>query len=377
MLIYLGLSAIACFAGSLLLLHLGEVSLPAAAHLVFAAGIMPLIFGAIAHFVPVLTRSGQARRGVLLLPLLFQCAAILLVSHFFGMLGAGALHAAVGLALLAGVGFTGWLLLRVRRTLGHPHPGWRWYLAAIVALVLALLAVPAMSWWPGARQGLRLLHLHLNPLGFVGLTALGTLQVLLPTVLSGPDAEAAVRLRRDLPLAAGGILAVALGAALWWPLSLAGAALSLVVAARVALAWLRRYGLRKLAGDGAAASLALALCGFLLCVALGAAHALPLLDGHDAVVAFVPLFLLPLVTGALSQLLPVWRFPGLRTLERDAMRAKLVDSGLLRAILFVAGGVLAAFGYREGLWLAAAGLFLFVAGLAHAFFGGRKARRVA
>ena len=44
MLIYLGLSAVTVFLATFALLHFGEPSILAAAHLVFAVGILPLIF---------------------------------------------------------------------------------------------------------------------------------------------------------------------------------------------------------------------------------------------------------------------------------------------------------------------------------------------
>ena len=180
-----------------------------------------------------------------------------------------ALHAAAAMALLAGVAFSGWLLRRARRTLGKPHPGWRWYLAAIACLIGGLLLVPLMIVWPERWPSLRLLHLHLNTLGFVGLTAIGTLQVLMPTVLSGPDVEASVRLRRDLLPAVIGVALVALGAAFWRPLALFGSGLLLYVVARLGMAWLRRYGWRTIADSGAASGLAAALCGFLLLLLFG------------------------------------------------------------------------------------------------------------
>jgi hypothetical protein len=372
MLIYLGLSAVTVFLATFALLHFGEPSILAAAHLVFAVGILPLIFGAITHFVPVLTRSGPAHRYVLLAPLLLQLSGLSVFLHFYGAAGRWALHAAAGCALLLAIGFAGWLVLRALRTLGKPHPGWRWYLAAIACLSASLLLVPIMALWPGAHHELRLLHLHLNTLGFVGLTAIGTLQVLLPTVLSGPDAEAAARLRRDLPFAVGGVLAVALGSALWLPLALVGAASLLMVAARLGASWWRRYGLRKIAGDGASAALVAALCGFLLIILLGVGHAFRLVDGRYAVPAFVVAFLLPLVTGALSQLLPVWRHPGRRTGAREWMRGALVSGGVLRSSLFLAAGLALAAGRNEGTWLAAAGMLLFLFGVLRALFFGAK-----
>ena len=360
MLIYLGLSAVTVFLATLVLLQFGEPSSLAAAHLVFAVGILPLIFGAITHFVPVLTRSGRAHRGVLFAPLLLQAAGLMVFLHFYGLAGGWALYLAAAGALLIAIAFAGWLLLRARRTLGKPHPGWRWYLAAIALLSLSLLLVPLMAWWPDAYHSLRLIHLHLNTLGFVGLTAIGTLQVLLPTVLSGPDAEAAARLRRDLPVAVGGVLAVGLGSAFWLPLALIGSALLLVISARLGVSWWRRYGLRKIFADGASAALAAALSGFVLLLLAGVAHAFRLVDARHAIPAFVVAFLLPLVSGALSQLLPVWRYPGPRTPAREQMRAMLVRGGALRSTLFFAGGLALAAGNSDGLWLAAAGTFSFL-----------------
>ncbi|MBK8894449.1 MAG: hypothetical protein IPN64_10495 [Propionivibrio sp.] len=367
MLIYLGCSALAVVLSTFALLIFGELPLLAGAHLVLAVAILPLIFGAIAHFVPVLTRSGQPHRVVLLLPLLLQASGLLVFLHFDGRLGPGALLAAVYISLPVCLVFIGWLMARARHALGKPHPGWRWYLAALVFLALGLALVPVMQFWPEARQELRGLHLHLNLLGFIGLTAIGTLQVLLPTVLGGPDPEAALRLRQDLPLAVAGVLLVGSGAVFGWPLALLGAGALIVVLGRLWLSWLHRYGLRAMVSDGASASLLAALCGFLLLLVFGIAHAIGVMDGHAAVAAFIAAFLLPLVTGALSQLMPVWRHPGRRTLARDRMRAVLVKGGAIRALLFVSGGGLLAFGQSSGYWLTATGLLIFLVVLVRAF----------
>ena len=71
MLIYLGCSALAAFFFNIVLQLLGEPSPLAMAHLVFTVAILPLIVGAITHFVPVLTRSGGPHRAVQALPVLF------------------------------------------------------------------------------------------------------------------------------------------------------------------------------------------------------------------------------------------------------------------------------------------------------------------
>lgn len=368
MLIYLGCAALATFLASLVFLIIGEPSRLATTHLVFAVAILPLIVGAMTHFIPVLTRSGEPRRHVLALPLALQIAGVMAVLHFHGLLGRWALHATAGLLLLACCGFCVWMIHRARSALGKPHPGWSWYLAAVACLIVGLALVPAMDAWPEWWLSLRLLHLHLNTLGFIGLTAIGTLQVLMPTVLSGPDSEAGARLRDDLLPAVAGVLLVALGTAVWqpawWPLRwlflLPGVSCLMFVVCRLGLAWLRRYGWRTVAGNGAAFSLAGALFGFILLLLFGMAHGFGLLSGRDAVLAFASCFLLPLVTGALMQLLPVWCTPGRRTELRDRLHAILRVGGSLRTVLFVSGGVLLAIGQWAGLWLSFAGLLLFL-----------------
>ncbi len=368
MLIYLGCSALAAFLFNIVLQFLGEPSPLAMAHLVFTVAILPLIVGAITHFIPVLTRGGGAHRAVQALPVLFQIAGLLAFFYFQGWLARGALHGAAGVLLLACAGFVGWMIGRARRTLGKPHPGWRWYLAAVACLIVGLAIVPVMDYWPDMWLSLRLLHLHLNTLGFIGLTAIGTLQVLMPTILAGPDAEASARLRDDLAPAVAGVFLIALGAAVWlpawwlvrWALLVPGSSCLLYVVGRLGAAWSRRYGWRVIIGNGAAVSLAGALCGLLLLVAFGFAHGFGRFNGHDAVPAFIAGFLLPLVTGALTQLLPVWCAPGKRTAMRDRLHATLGVGGVFRACVFSAGGVALALGQSAGLWLCVAGLLSFV-----------------
>lgn len=365
MLIYLGLSALATFVAALILALIGQPPLPAIAHLVFAVGILPLIVGAMTHFVPVLTRSSRAPRHLLLAPLLLQLAGWLVFLDFCGDAPVGStLAAAAGTLLIAGW-LAGWMVERARRTLGRPHPGWRWYLAAIILLGMALMLVPAMTWWPEMRPQLRLLHLHLNTLGFIGLSALGTLQVLLPTALHSPDADAARRLRQHLPVACSAVLMIAVGAVTWRPLALAGAVLLAGLVLAIVRAFLQRYGWRTLWDDGAAAALSGALFGFLLLAGLGAAHGLGTLDGRDAVSAFVVACLLPLVTGALTQLLPVWLLRGKRTPRRDRLHAALRCGGALRTLLFVSGGFLLGLGLIGGIWPALLGILHFVLVLLH------------
>ena len=208
--------------------------------------------------------------------------------------------------------------------------------------MMALLAVLLMEICPAYRTALRIFHLHLNVLGLVGLAALGTLPVLLPTALQMRDPESGSWLRRQLWLVAGGALVVATGAAVAWEFAVAGAALMMVAGLGLLSQWIRRFGIGQLLGDGVSASLLAALLGLCLTLVAGVAHGTGLSAARPDLLVWSVAFLLPLVSGALSQLLPVWRWPGPVTPARLQMRQKLAANGR----------------WRSGLWLASGGAFL-------------------
>lgn len=373
--ILLALSAAATLPLALLAGASGVFTPAAAAHVAFAVGIVPLIFGAMLHFVPVLTRSGSPHRRIAQLPFLALATGFVIVLAIEGVLPAAALHVAATVDSAIAIVLFVWMRRRSRRALGTPHPGWRWYGAALLCLTAALIAIPPLAAGV-APLSLRLFHLHANTLGFVGLAALGTLPVLLPTALGKPDPQAAPWLRRRLPVAVAGVFALALGAAFFWPLAMVGAAFLAVVAAGLLAHWLRSFGWRTILADGAAAPLAAALAFLSLLQLLAVGHGLPEGgDGNRIIAAFAAGFLLPLVTGALSQLLPVWRWPGPKIPARDEMRRRLVRCGRLRAALLPAAGLaFAAAQAAAGAVLAAAGLLLFFLDLAAALRVAREAR---
>jgi hypothetical protein len=339
----------------------------AVAHLAFAVGIVPLIFAAMMHFVPVLTRTGDIDPRMARLPVAVQLFGLVAVGGMQGWLPYGAVHVAAVCDVLAAAVLINWIACRVRATLGSPHPGWRWYGVAIGCLILALLSILLIPFWPSYWRALRIFHLHLNTLGLIGLAALGTLPVLLPTALGKPDPEAGSWLRRRLWLVASGALVVATGAVIAWPFAAPGAMLIFVSALGLAGQWIRRFGLRPLMHDGAAASLLAALCGLLLGLLAGLLHGAGFMPTRASLLAWAAGFLLPLVTGALSQLLPVWRWPGPSTPERTTMRQKLVATGALRGALFVAAALALLAGYPlVGGGMVVAAVCLFVAGLAQA-----------
>lgn len=365
MLIYLVMTALSSFAGALLLGWL--VPLPAAAHvhLALAAGALPLIVAAMLHFVPVLTRSGAPATSLHWLPLpVLSGGGLITLAFIFPSLAAAGRHAATFLTLVSVIALLVWMLLRGHRALGRPHPGLHWYVAALACLILALLMVFAMSVWPQHHLAWKRLHLHLNTLGLIGMTAIGTVQVLLPTAAGRPDALAAGRLRSDWPLALLGTLLAATGAAssLSW-LASAGLALWLVPLLRLLAAWLSQYRTEIFSWHGAAPSLVAATFGLSLALLAGALHPVGLISGGGVGHVFVLAFLLPLVTGAVSQLLPVWLRPGAQTPWHGEMRLRLGRWGGVRALLFPAGALLAAADVAFGLALAGAALLLFIAQL--------------
>ena len=341
-----------------------------AAHVAFALGAMPLILAAIAYFVPVLTRGAGPTPWLRAVPLLAWLAGAVIVGGFTSLLGlSAASHVAFVFAGTAACAILLWMLQSARATLGAPHPGLAWYLAASVFLVAGLLVVPAMALWPEQRAALRQFHLHANLLGFVGLTAIGTLQVLLPTSVGRADYQASRRLATDLKFGCVGGLLLAVGAALAVPgmspgwarlVAVSGALLFMLAPLRMATYWVAAYSERIGSLHGAAASLALACLGLIGLMFAGIGHTLGFLAGRDAVAGFVLAFLLPLVSGAATQLLPVWLRPGMQGEWHFLLRSRLGRLAGLRALLMVCGGLAIAFGWHQGIWLTLAGVAILV-----------------
>lgn len=364
--VLLVLTAAASFAGAVALPLLLPLPPAAHLHLALAAGVMPLIFGAMVHFVPVLTRSSMAPMGVRLIPP-WMLAAGLLAFFSFAVPNQAAIISAAITALAAAATLAVWIIRRAAKALGAPHPCLYWYLGAIACLILALASVTAMAAWPEQRLALKSLHLHLNTLGFIGLTAIATLQVLLPTVVGHPDMQAGTRLHQDLKWALGGTLLISFGAAWFKPLAYPGALMWMIPLIRLCKAWLTLYSREIRQPHGAASSLAGALIGFIAILLFGSLHADGILNPADTAHAFILAFLFPLVTGAVSYLLPIWARPGMQTTWHAQVRQRLGTGGGYRALAFVAGGILLGLGWRGGLVLSVTALAAFLLQLASSY----------
>ncbi len=360
--VLLVLTAAASFAAAVALPLFHPLQSAAHTHLALAVGVMPLIFGAMTHFVPVLTRSPIAPLGIRLIPFLMVIAGAQAFVSF--ATSSRNYYSAAGIALVVSAAFAVWIIRRARHSIGAPHPCLYWYLGALACLIIALAAIAAMALWPEQYLLLKRLHLHLNTLGFIGLTAVGTLQVLQPTVAGRPDPEAGMRLHSDLKWALAGTLLIAFGSAWFNLLAYFGALLWAVPLLRLGRAWLSLYVQDILRLHGAAPSLGAALAGFATVLFFGMLHAGGILNATNTAHAFILAFLFPLVTGAVSQLFPIWARPGAQTGWHARACERLGAAGGIRALLFLEGGMLLGLGWRGGLGLAIAALAAFLLQLA-------------
>jgi nitrite reductase (NO-forming) len=226
----------------------------------------------------------------------------------------------------AGAGLAGVVVLvhalplasRIARALPARLAGTVWYYLAAAAALLAGMGLGL--WLAGGVAGsadeyvaVRLAHVHLNVLGWVGLAVVGTQFTLWPTVLRThmvPGLEAAVR-RALPPLAAGLAVAAAGLTTQQWVVALAGLAtyaaglvVALVPFARTA----RRRPPRTAAGWMLGAGMVWLVVAVLADLgALAASARVAELDGRlgRLVPAVVAGFALQTLTGALTYLLPV------------------------------------------------------------------------
>ncbi|GAB1640810.1 hypothetical protein [Krasilnikovia sp. MM14-A1259] len=227
---------------------------------------------------------------------------------WLGVAGAGAVFAAMAAHLA-------WLSRRLRTALPARFAVTvHYYQGAAAAL---LVGIPVGAWMlvvdDSSRPRLVLFHAHVNLLGGVTLTVLGTLLTFWPTVLRTRMADDATAASRTaLPVAATGLAVLGIGVLAWWPpLAVGGLALvALAAALTVRPAWRAARGKPpasfaawSIAAAGGWLFVAFAIDGANLLTARGAAAAA---DRFGAVLT--PLlvgFVAQVLLGSLAYLLPV------------------------------------------------------------------------
>ncbi|WP_225320847.1 multicopper oxidase domain-containing protein [Streptomyces luteolifulvus] len=226
-----------------------------------------------------------------------------------------------------------------------------YYRAAAAALVLGavlgwLLATGKAG--PHQYSGLKLAHVHITLLGWIGLPVLGTLFMLWPTVLGVRMAEHTTRLARwVLALTGGGLLTAVAGLSAGLR-AVAVPGVALYAAGVVATAYLfARTPRRRPAVSAAAAWLLGAAMGWLLVgvvVDLVLLSVQPLAEARDDFGALVPVLLVGLVAqvliGALTYLLPIVLASGPK--ERASLRAVLERGWVPRLVVLNLGVALLA-----------------------------------
>jgi hypothetical protein len=354
----LGLTAPMLFLAALILASFLRQNTPTLVHLILAAGVMPLIMAAMIYFTPVLTHSRAPSWPVLLLPGLALIAGVAAAASLFwwrDLIFAPALSAMFAAGILLG-----WIWHRARTMLGRPHPGLHWYLLALASLLLGLLAISIAAFWPEHWTTLRRFHLHINIYGFIGLTAVGTLRVLLPTVAGYTDAAARVSLQRDLYPMAFGVLLMAAGSAWWTWLVWPGLVLWLIPLTRFAVPLISRWREHIWGWHRPGMSLGLAVPGLMLVLIAGGLHAVGALPADVILPLFFYMFLFPLVTGAISYLLPVWIWPARNTAAYETAVRRLAWGSGARALVFFLAGVMAWAGLSGTIYLAGAVMAVFL-----------------
>jgi hypothetical protein len=309
------------YLGGLVVVGLAHPSLPSwrwlAVHMLLLGAVTNAIVVWSAHFTsavlrvpPPRTGGGEAGRlAVLNLGVVAVLAGGGAGLPWLGVGGAAAVFAAVAAHLA-------WLSARLRAALpARFGVTVGYYLAAAAAL---LCGIPVGAWMlvvdDAARPRLLLFHAHVNLLGWVALTVLGTVLTLWPTVLRTRMVDGAVPAARvALPVAAGGLVLLGAGLLAWWPpLAVAGLAGSAAAVMIVGVPAVRTARVRP---PSSFAAWSIAAAGGWLLVALAVDAWTLLSAGGDPAVAadrfgavLVPLlagFAGQVLIGALSYLLPV------------------------------------------------------------------------
>jgi hypothetical protein len=108
------------------------------------------------------------------------------------------------------------------------------------------------------------------------------------------------------------------------------------------------------------ASLGLAVFGLIAVLITAGFHAAGVQSSGVTMQVFFFVFLFPLVTGAVSYLLPVWLWPARNTAVYECAARRLAWGSGARSLVFLAAGVMACSGMRGAVYLAGVGILVFL-----------------
>ncbi|MGK2309872.1 multicopper oxidase domain-containing protein [Cutibacterium sp. V947] len=279
----------------------------------------------------------------------------------------------VGGAVVVGCVLT-WYAFALARQVGHALPGrfastvWFYCAAAsVLPLGAALGAIMAFSPTEPWRTRLLVAHQALNLLGFVGLTVVGTLVTLWPTVLRTkmqPSQDRHGKIALYIMLGAVVVTTTGALAGLWWLAALGVTAH--IVGICIVLGDLVACAIHKPPRDFPGFTMGAAICWMLVWLVWLtwklAVNGTGLL-ADDIFTLSVPVivgFLLQLLVGAMSYLMPMVMGGGPKIVR--ATNAKMHAFGSLRATITNAGLVL--WVLAIGTWTRRIGMVMAVAGLA-------------
>lgn len=158
-------------------------------HGALIGGVAQLILGALLSFIPPLFMTGRNRSDSH--PFLFGLINVGTMAVLFGF--AMQRDTVVGIAgvfiVIAFLSVFAEGLRRIKHSLISPPLNVWFYGVAFIALLVGLGVGEAMAWQviPMGRLGqVRLAHIHLNLLGFVTVTIIGTMHNLFPTAVNTP-----------------------------------------------------------------------------------------------------------------------------------------------------------------------------------------------
>ena len=288
-------------------------------HGALVGGVAQIILGAMLTFIPTLLMTGKDRpESHPVLYLAINAGAVALITGFW--LQSRTIVAIAGsVILLVFLDVFREAGRQARHSLNSPPLNLLFYGLALLSLFGGIgmgLAI-AMHWLPVTLLGQgRLAHLHLNVLGFVTLTIVGTMHNLFPTVLNAPLYSP--RLARltffALPLGILGLVSGFLLSRVWVEI---GAGIVLLVgtglyAYNIVRTWLAAGRPRSAPSDHfllATLFLVLTVIAGILIAVNGLAFPPKIPFGHVHLLAYTHLafigFMFQTIAGALSHLLPI------------------------------------------------------------------------